>query len=62
MEFLNYILDKVEPIKNAADLLILILMGVCSVHSVKDSREKAAESSSDCCSRTDWNFCCKLCF
>lgn len=43
MEFLNYILDKVEPIKNAADLLILILMGVCSVHSVKDSREKAAK-------------------
>ena len=43
MEFLNYILDKVEPIKNAADLLILILMGFCSVHSVKDSREKAAK-------------------
>lgn len=43
MEFLNYILDKVEPIKNAADLLILILMGFCSVHSVKDSREKAVK-------------------
>ena len=43
MEFLNYILDKVEPIKNAADLLILILMSFCSVHSVKDSREKAAK-------------------
>lgn len=43
MEFLNYILDKVEPIKNAADLLILILMSFCSVHSVIDSREKAAK-------------------